>query len=498
MLPRSVILLGLSAAVLLSAWLHRSIFPLELQGIHNWRQSQTMWNVYNFVHQDNNILNPRVSHLNGSNDNLLRYEFPVMQWAIAQVVRLFGHEVATARVCVFLITVLGALGFYRLLRVMAFGRGVAVSGTILLLFSPVLYFYSVNVLPDLLALAAAIWYLSFVFSYIRTRRAVHLWAAAAFLCLATLAKLPFALFGIVSVVHFFRLLFSRVGGWRSALAVAGAHLLLITPAVAWYAWVMPGWTDNPVLYGIFASTNSRGENLRILHHYADQYIPYDLLSPAVWLPMLIGVVWPWRPAAGIPRFRSYLWALALMTLLYVGLQWNTINTVHDYYLLPLLPWMYVVATAGLARLYELVCRFGVPRVGVALLIVLVCAAPVYAYRLRQPAYAVDRSYHYEELQDVLANAKDLQAAAPDEATVIVLNDNALHIFTWLIRKRGYVFWDDSVRPLWIKDMIDNYGATYLYSTSRRVDDDPGAAPYLDRLIMERGNVRVYRLAPPEG
>ncbi len=494
--PRTTILLGFLLSLLLSAGLHRSIFPLEIQGLHNWRQSQTMWNVYNFVHQDNNILNPRVSHLNSPDGNLMRYEFPLMQWGIAQVVRVTGEEVTVARIMVWLIGAFGLAGFYLLLRTMAFSRGLSLVGTILLQFSPVFYFYTVNVLPDLLALAAGIWYLYFIFGFIRDHRNAQLFAAAFFLCLATLAKLPFALCGIVAVVYFFRNLFAggRVQG--KVLGFAAVHLLLFIPAAAWYAWVMPGWTDNPVIYGIFASQNSWSDNLWIFQHYRDQYVPYDLLSPAVWVFMVIGIGWPAR-RSGAPTYRVYVWALALFSLLYVALQWNTITVVHDYYLFPLLPWIYIVVTAGAARLFHLVQGWGWKRAAYLPLLAAVVAAPWYAHSLRQPGYAAEVSFRYDELGDVITYQKELRQAVPDDARVIVLNDHSYHIFTWLIRKQGFVFDHDSVEPLWIKDMIDKYGATHMYSTSRKVDANPEAAPYLDSLILRRGGVHVYRLVPPE-
>lgn len=63
----------------LNLFLHSKHLNKEVTGIHTWRQSQTMWNVRNFVRHDNNILNPRISSFNGGKDNLYRYEFPLMQ-----------------------------------------------------------------------------------------------------------------------------------------------------------------------------------------------------------------------------------------------------------------------------------------------------------------------------------------------------------------------------------------------------------------------------------
>ena len=53
----------LLCSILLSLLLHRPNISTEIRGIHAWRQTQTAWNIRNFVRHDANILNPRISHL---------------------------------------------------------------------------------------------------------------------------------------------------------------------------------------------------------------------------------------------------------------------------------------------------------------------------------------------------------------------------------------------------------------------------------------------------
>ena len=83
--------------VLLSTIMHRGKFNKELSGIHTWRQTQTQWNIRNFYRHDHNILNPRVASFNGGKDNIYRYEFPIMQWCIAQLQRPFGEGIIVTR-----------------------------------------------------------------------------------------------------------------------------------------------------------------------------------------------------------------------------------------------------------------------------------------------------------------------------------------------------------------------------------------------------------------
>ncbi|WP_116125879.1 glycosyltransferase family 39 protein [Lewinella sp. IMCC34183] len=492
--PRTAVPLAFGLSLVVSLLLHWSIFPLEIQGHHNWRQSQTMWNVYNFTYHDNDILNPRDSEWNGES-NILRLEFPVMQWAIAQVVRLTGREVLVARLAVWLIGVFGLFAFYRLLRVMGFAAWLSLAGTVLLQFSPLFYFYTVNVQPDLLALAAGIWYLYLIFAYFRYRALTYLAGAGLALLLCTLAKLPFLMFSIVSIVYFLVELLTGRRPLGKLFAFAGIQLLLVSPALAWYAWVMPTWKSSPALYGIFGNTNTSAQDLAILRYFYQQYLSYDLLSPAVWAFFLLGVFVPAARRVTVPYAR-YVWALALMTVLYVVLQWNTITTVHDYYLLPLLPWMYIVVCAGAGRVVQWTAARSRAGIGQFLVAAAVVAAPLTAYSLRQGYWDVSMSYRYGEFRDVFAYQDELRAAVDDDARVIVVNDNTATIFTWLIRKQGYIFAGNSLRPAWIGDMVENYGATHLYSNTRAIDENPEVRVYLDSLLLSRGEVRVYRLAAP--
>ena len=457
-----------------------------------------MWNVRNFVRYDNDIAHPRVSHFNGSNNNLLRYEYPVMQWGIAQVQRVLGEEIWIARTMVWLIGIFGLLGFYLLLRTLNFTAGVALGVTHLLQFSPVFYFYTVNILPDNLALAAGIWYLYFCFAYFRDRRPWQLIGIGSFLLLATLAKLPFAMFGIVGLVfclrHFWFLTKSGQLRWQ-VMGVGLAHLVFLYPAYRWYAMVMPGWKNNPVVYGIFANAGDAATNWQIFTTHATEIFPYGLLSPAVWLPFVLGVVYAGRPRGATFSARPYIWALAFVTFLFLALQWNTIGTVHDYYLLPFLPWLYLTIAAGVQRLWEWSQTYATTRwrwVPLVALTAILLGAPLDAYQLRQRYWEVKYSYQYDRLRDAFANQTALQQAADDDDLVIVLNDPSTHIFTWLIRKRGYVFDGDNVKPPWIDDMRSR-GATHLYSNSRAVDQNPEIQARLDSLVLEAGNIHVYRL-----
>ena len=479
-------------SLLVSVGLHWNLFPLDIQGWHNWRQSQTMWNVRNFVRYDNNIYNPRTSEFNGSNDNLLRLEFPVMQWGIAQVARVTGEEVMTARIIVWIIGAVGLAGFFLLLLTLGFPPWLAVTGTVLLQFSPLFYFYTVSIIPDVLALTAAIWYLYWMFGFFRDERWWQAAAAAAALSLATLAKLPYAMFGIVGLVY---VLSHLIRGGRLQQKPLGAgllHLLLLYPAYRWYAWVMPTWGSSPTLTGIFGYQNNAEENRRIFTFFWEQYIPYDLLSPAVWGLFIVGALFPYARRVSV-RYGVYVWSLAIVTIVYAILQSNTITIVHDYYLLPFLPWMYIVITAGAGRLYHWLDRPGWRPVAILVLGVCAAGAAYAAWDLRQERFAEEIGAYYYDMKDIYPNVEALRAVTGEDEKVIVLNDRSAQIFTWLLRRRGYVFSGNSLPVAWIDDMHDNHGVDYLYSNTRTFEADSAVQTRLGPLVLKAGEIHVYRL-----
>ena|GEM_PF-6907442 len=73
-----------------------------------------MWNIRNFARHDNNILNPRTNCFNPGNDNLLRYEFPLMQWLLAKPYMKSDENIASVRISLFILGAVTIFGFFML------------------------------------------------------------------------------------------------------------------------------------------------------------------------------------------------------------------------------------------------------------------------------------------------------------------------------------------------------------------------------------------------
>lgn len=182
------------------------------------------------------------------------------------------------------------------------------------------------------------------------------------------------------------------------------------------------------------------------------------------------------------------WLLSLMgfiTLCYWAYEFNMIETVHDYYMMPFLPTLFILATFGLKYVYQ------VKNIGPWIVCILLALTPYITYDLSRNDWDVERTFF---LKDAFKYGEELKHAAPNDAICILVNDPSQYIFGYLVDKKGFVFRDDNLPSGWIEDMILNYKATYMYSDTRKIDEDPSIRQYFEEMVMERGNIRVFKLA----
>jgi hypothetical protein len=470
---------------IVSLLLHWKVFSYELGGIHAWRQSQTQQNILNFYRYDANILNPRTNVIDKNQQpTILRYEFPILQWSVAMIFHVTGESFPVTRALMFLLGLFTLAGMYYWLRQFFDDVFIAWAGAWALCLSPIFYYYTMNPMPDNLALCGAIWSMVFFFKFLKTDSLLHVAGSALFLSLAVAAKLPFIVFfgaqGSWWLWSIFHKGFKHIGREIRFFLI---FLAILSPALLWYWWVIPAW-ENGVTSGIFQNGLPWDVVINVLRYHSKEMFPIKLLGFSAVPFLLMGLFFlikrkTWRDL----RF-WWLAGMGIGVLLYWIFEFNMIGVVHDYYMMPFLPVLYFIAAYGIMQCMKL-GRY-VKWVTLSLLL----SMPIVTYTITKEYWSVKYIAHVE---DVYQYSDDLRNAAPNDARCIILNDYTTYLFSYLIDKRGFVFDHDHLPGDWVKDMITRYGTTYLYSTSRIVDSDPDVTQYFDSLVMERGNVRVYKL-----
>jgi hypothetical protein len=485
------LIFGLFAIVQLG--LHSPIFQKDLCGLHVWRQTQTQNTINSFVEEDFNILNPRRNE-RGAESGIFRMEFPLMQWFTALAAKVFGNSVLVSRLANFLFVMFGFIGFYQLTGTFLNDIFLRRSLAILFWFSPLLYYYMVNPMPDNLALAFGIWGLYFLQRWIRHNSITNQSFAAIFLALAALVKLPFVIY---FAAYFWVLLFPKMVGRvnqkdariRDLLYPAIIGFVSLIPVLAWYIWVIPDWTGNGIVQGIFKMTSEqKTEYLYYIWFHVRTTLPEIILGwPMV--PIFVIGLWATLRKAKI-RFKKYShWILLLLALLFFLLfEMNMIEKVHDYYFMPVVPFVFIITGAGLQFISRSGWTLRWKRGVIMLLLILL---PVYSFLRMQGRW--DRIGFNE---DLLTYKNELRNAVPNDELVCVGNDPSHHIFLYYVQKMGWAFENDWINHDILSAMIRE-GCRYLYCDSRKTDQNSEISALFGMKVAEFGTVRVYELKSPE-
>ena len=448
-------------------------------GIHAWRQTQTMTVVENFASEDMNILNPRINS-RGDGDGIFRMEFPLMQWIFAWFYKWFGSKLIYARLLTFLISLFSFLGFYRLLREYKQSDFVSAIGAWCFAWSPVLFYYSVNPLPDNLALCFAIWSFVFLKRHQTDSSVRSLMLFSLFLSLATAVKLPFILFGAGYIPIFFERMKSRkIDSPIAQSLILGAILF---PAAAWYVWVIPQWTNAALIGGAGAEQSFDYESaINTIWGTAHSLLPELFINYGSVLFFLFGVGFFFQKRKKIMHFKVELSMLFFISIYYLY-EVNMIGLVHDYYLFPFLPLLFLIVAAGVKKVVNhraIWLRY----IGVFAL----TSLPLTAY-LR----AEGRWIPMGNETAMLKHKTELRNLIPDDALVVVGNDPSTHIFLYHIHKKGWTFEQNWLTSDELKNHI-NKGAKFLYANTDFVEREESIHQFLSEPIFDKDGIKVYPL-----
>lgn len=470
------------ALPLLSLVMHLHIFKKDIIGYHSWRQTQTQSTINNFVHEDFNILHPRFND-RGDGDGIVPMEFPLMQWLFACFYKAFGDHLVITRIMSFIIGLFSVFGMYRLLLNIFSNETIAVLGAWAFNFSPVFYYYTVNPLPDNLALCLAIWGLAYFFAYRKKEEKRSVFLSAFFLSLSALCKLPFVLYLAPVAIYFFVQFFKEKPKSKFVF-IFFCYALLLVPVATWYVVAIPHWNGNGVLKGMFDNEVTIATAVDLLQFNLISTLPELLLNYASVLFFLAGIIFIFRNKA-YRKKGFYLFATwGIVILIYFFYELNMIAKVHDYYLFPFLPLLFIIVAYGTGQLLAL------PRKNMrAIVLTVCCIVPVTAFiradsrwNEAKPGFNVD----------LLQHKAALRTAVPDNALCIAGNDVSHFIFFYYIDKKGWAFNDDQLTAAQLGDMIRK-GAKYLYCDSRKVDEDPEVQKLLKSLVATEGSIRIYAL-----
>ncbi len=476
---RNIILFSI---VIISLFMHFRDFSKDLMSIHVWRQCQTHSTIINFFEEDMNIFNPRKND-RGDIEGFFRMEFPLMQWFVAGQYKIFGNHLIISRIFMFIIGLFSILGIYKLLHALFHNTTLAVFGAWAFNFSPSFYYYTINPLPDNFALCTSIWGMGLFFIWHNDKKKVNLILSGILLSIGALCKLPFTVYFIVPFLYFLRLFIRRENKLKiitQSFGVLGFSLL----PIAWYLTVVPQWSENVIIKGMLDNTESTSKIAEYLQFNLISTLPELLLNYGSLLFFLAGFYFLYKKKLYRDSRFALLFGLSMAVLMYFLFEINAIEKIHDYYLFPFYPLLFILVGYGAYQLFISNIKF-IRYMTVMLLLLL----PLTCYLRMHLRWNPDSPGFNK---DLLVYKTELRNAVPKNALVVAGNDESHFIFLYYIDKKGWGFDSDKITSQSLQVMIEK-GAKYLYSDSREIDGNADIFKHFDQLILEKGSVRIYSL-----
>lgn len=451
-----------------SLFAHSYMLDNELLGVHAWRQCETASNVANFANVNSDILSPRVFSLEWIG-GLKRMEFPLMQWIFAWFWRIFGESIWSLRMMSWLIGFFASIAIFKISEQLFKSRLVALLAAWCWMHSPLIFYYSINPLPDNFALMAALWGMYFFVKAYRDQKWISFFISSCFLALSTATKLPFVFFfSLPWAYELARLFHSRGKSILSGLGRVLPSFLILTLPLAWYAWVIPTWSGNGVVKGVLTTKMDEiPELLRILLQNIISILPELLLNYASVLFFILGIftIFKGRYYKHILAFPFSM--LAFSAVSYFIFEINMITDVHDYYLFPFMPGIFIFVGFGLN--YILSERKGV---FVLLMAIALVVLPITASLRVAPRFNTNNSSKHLAKCSV-----EIQNVLPKDAIIISADDESPHITLFHFRRFGWTTsksrFDEAKFEFWLKG-----GATHFVSRDRELEKFPQIAPHL--------------------
>lgn len=313
--------------------------PLETW--HSWRQSLTNMMARNMVEIEFSLLYPRID-MAGSEAGIIGSEFPFFQTLIAGCSILFGDNYWAGRLINLVVSSFAVLAFFNICK-RWWNERTAWYATVIFL-SSLWFAFSRKAMPDTFAVSLVIIGIFFFQRFLDRSKWWLLIVATLFITLGGLCKIPAVfLFGII------------VPLWLSQ-TIRLQFKILITIAVSiastiicwWYFYWVPYLVETYHFPLYFPKGLVEGwlEIRPFLFDFTKQFYFGALRSYIVIIALLVGVF-----TLKQREYRLTAIGLFILTVIFLLFSLKTGSTfpMHNYYVLPFVPVMAVIAALGLQR-----------------------------------------------------------------------------------------------------------------------------------------------------
>lgn len=485
----------LVAGIVLSAILHAPFVNRPPESVHLWRQANTLALARNFHTESMNLFKPRVDNRYHT-DGVTGTPFPAYEYGLATLYHLTREQYWVQRVYAFGWHIVGIFGIAALVMTLFGSRRMSMIAGWMWLWSPELFYYASTTLPDPLALAASIWGLHWLLTWMQQHRdgtpsrLVSILAMSA-LVLAGLTKLQYLAVGFAAAGFWLGSGKSLRKGSFLRPAVGLAIVSVLVP-LCWYKYANnliedSGLTDFVISIKEFPESEVA---LSILWHNLISDLPEMLLNYATSICFVIGAFFAIKSARRRPdlALMGLIWAAGLV--LYHVIEVQQMKA-HSYYMMPHLPLLIIMAAYGAEQIIK---RFK-PWILCVLLVAMpvLCAVRIIPARWVNPGREVP-----PELYDPIRRARIVDALPADKNLPILMGyDQTGCLMFYYLDRHGYgLNWPGQLgfAPHGEPQLHTFIKQGVEYAVLRDIEPETEAVlgPMIDSTLVTEGDFRVVR------
>lgn len=334
-------LIVIHVLLFLSYGYHRTLNKRPFS-IHQWRQTDCLSIAKNYAEEGMDFFNPKI-HWQGSHDGKAISEFPLINYSVASLWKVFGEHEAIYRLLVLSLYTLALLFTFVMFYLLSKSIPYSYFATLLLSTSPLLAYYSFNFLADVPALSFALIALSMYVIYRHNSKNASLYLSIGLSTLAILLKASavavLLIIGLCTVIDILKQ--RRENSSKSIFALLKPNLVSIlafglagTLILCWYAYAINyNQSSNGVFLmetlPIWKMNDKVIETARLL--YDVQLSMY--FNKGVLFSIFLGCIWLFLNFKSLSTMLQV--SLVVSTLCTTGfiLLFFQVFNVHDYYLI---------------------------------------------------------------------------------------------------------------------------------------------------------------------
>lgn len=460
----------------------QSFHILPIDG-HAMRQTDTESVAYNFAFRNPNILYPQNSLIRPvTNGNAyFFFEFPVYEYSISLLYRLFGWHIELARIVNFLLYTVSTLSLFWFTNKFFKSAGIAFFTTAFYIFAPgSIFFLGHAIHPDIFAVCTYLISLAGFLQWKETHRIG--WFIVSLLSLSlSVATRPFILIGLPAFLYLMWTMNSSY--WEYLLYIFTSPLIyglwrlwqlgFKSADSSWEDWVLGG-REGLFTYGVFV----------------DRLLIKNVIGE------VIGKATSFFAGLGIVIYflkRDKALIFVFIWLLFVPVYWLIVpngNIIHQYYADIYIVPVAMLAGYGLSRLlFYIWSKNKIISMGLASLAIILT---IYNGYHTSRYYFLDIIPHNQQ-----QIAEDINKVIPQSAKIVYLAyDNPIpfsihHIKGWML---GYYPLDVDPTANSVLSM-KSFGADYIvagYGNTDLQQEELNTLIKSTDLVYSSGNIRVYK------